>query len=95
MHGFSAIKMTALGRPQFLVGTKIGIKMSMHNVILTDSSWWRGVVDWYIVYYFQATVLRGPGEMATIFHIPCITAGKRWHGDLRAEAGAETTAGAV
>lgn len=87
--------MTALGRPQFLVSTKTVIKMSMHNAILTDSSRCRGVVDWYIVLFFQATVLRGPGEMATIFHIPCITAGKRWHGGLRAEVGAETTAGAV
>lgn len=34
MDGFSAIKITALGRPQFLVGTKIVIKMSVFLIFL-------------------------------------------------------------
>lgn len=34
MDGFSAIKITALGRPQFLVGAKIVIKMSMYLIFL-------------------------------------------------------------
>ena len=44
---------------------------------------------------FKAPVLRGPGEMAPIFHLLGITAGERWHGGLRAEAGTKTNAGGV
>lgn len=33
--------------------------------------------------------------MAAIFQLPGITAGERWRGGLRAEAGAQTTAGGV
>lgn len=78
VDSFSAIKITALGRPQFLVGTTIVIKISMHIVNLTDTlaegMWW---TDIFFSFFFKATVLRGPGEMAAIFHLPRITAGKR------------------
>lgn len=43
--------------------------------------------------FFKAPVLRSPGKMAAIFHLPSITAGERWHDGLRAEAGAEPAAG--
>lgn len=33
--------------------------------------------------------------MATVFHVPCHTAGKRWHAGFRAETGTQTTTGRV
>lgn len=92
MDGFSAIKMTALGRPQFLVGTKGWLKGQCTN--LADSLHHTPSAK-VTSCFCTAPVLRGPGEMAAIFHLPGITAGERWHGGLKAEAGAETTAGGV
>lgn len=83
VDGFSAIKMTALGRPQFLVGSKGRFKGPCTALSDTDTI------------LLKAPVLRGPGEMAAVLHLPSITAGERRRGSLRAEAGAGPAAGGV
>lgn len=62
MDSFSAVKITALGRPQFLVGTTIVIKMSMHNVNLTDTlaegMWWTDIFFFFLKLQFSEVLVK-------------------------------------
>lgn len=58
MDGFSAIKMTALGRPQFLVGTKGWLKGQCSNLAdtLAEGVWWIDIMLFFKLQFSEVLV---------------------------------------